>query len=163
MLWLGSEAAASSQQCVPLQHLRLLRDELQPLAAQRGQHIELAAQGEATWPGPGDALEAVLGNLLLNAIQHGGRGRIQLRVDDAGIVLRNPLAEDAPPHGFGLGLDLAGRLCRRCGWKLDVERGDGEIRHRLRRIGDGGGAGLPATEAPGPPSDQDQGVARNLG
>lgn len=163
VLWLGSEAAPSEQRCVPLQHLRLLRDELQPLAAQRGQHIELDVQAEATWPGPGEALEAVLGNLLLNAIQHGARGRIHLRVDEAAIDLRNPLPDEAPPQGFGLGLELASRLCRRCGWQLDIARGEGEIHHRLRPLGQGSGLGWPAPEALAPTSDPDQGAARDLG
>lgn len=163
VLWLGSEAAPSTQRCVPLQHVQRLCDELQPLAAQRGQHIELDAHAEATWPGPGEALEAGLGNLLLNAIQHGARGRIHLRVDEAAIDLRNPLPDEAPPQGFGLGLELASRLCRRCGWQLDIARGEGEIHHRLRPLGQGSGLGWPAPEALAPTSDPDQGAARDLG
>lgn len=163
VLWLGSEAAASAQHCVPLQHLRRLCDELQPLAAQRGQQVELDGQDEAIWPGPGEALEAVFGNLLLNAIQHGGRGRILVTLAADAIVVHNPLAAETPPQGFGLGLELATRLCLRCGWRLEAVADGGLMRHRLYVGGDPVGAGLPKHEAPSPKTDPDQGVVRDLG
>jgi len=104
--------------------------EFLPLATSRSQRLQLDVADNLHWQAPREIVEAVLGNLLLNAIQHGGEGTITLAVDMHAMVLRNP---SAPAHGsdsgFGFGLQIVERLCVRCGWQLRRSEADGMVEH----------------------------------
>ena len=69
-------------------------------------------------------------NLLLNAIQHGDAGVIELEADGAALVVRNPVAAEAT-SGFGMGMTIAQRLAARIGWRLDFECGHTDACCRL--------------------------------
>jgi signal transduction histidine kinase len=106
--------------------LRALADEFEPLAARRNQRISIEADAELSWRLPLAAIEAVLGNVLMNAIQHGAPGAIRIVLDGSGIALHNRCELDDARSGFGLGLELARRLLARIGWVLQLERSDGD-------------------------------------
>jgi signal transduction histidine kinase len=125
VLWLASDAdaGACSTTIGPLIDALVL--EFAPLAASRAQSLRCAADEGLQWTGPSEVLEAVLANLVLNAIQHGGSGEVQVAASSAAITVRNRRDPSRSTGGFGLGLRLVGRLCERCGWQLQrLDHGD---------------------------------------
>lgn len=125
VLWLASDAAAAQVASCQVRPLAdALAAELAPMAAARGQDI--CIRGIARWPLPEEVAETVLANLLLNAIQHGGAGRIDIAIADAGLELANPVDDNAAGSGFGIGLQVVRRLLGRFGWT--VRRDDGATR-----------------------------------
>jgi len=119
VLWLGeSTPVAEPLPIAPI--LRTLADEFAPLAAQRGQTICIDAPSDPSWALPTAAIEAVLVNLLVNAIQHGAPGAIVITTAAESIEIRNATDEDATQPGFGLGLELARRLLARTEWTLEA-------------------------------------------
>jgi signal transduction histidine kinase len=119
VLWLGeSTPVAEPQPIAPI--LRSLAVEFAPLAARRGQTIRIEAHGDPSWPLPTAAVEAVLVNLLVNAIQHGAPGAIVITTATERIEIRNATDGDATQPGFGLGLELARRLLGRVAWTLEA-------------------------------------------
>ncbi len=122
VLWLSSDAAAA-RECVPAASVvEQLVEEFRPLAVVRGQSFVLKIAPQLHWQGPCEVIDTLLANLLLNAIQHGGAGVIELEVDEVMLALRNPAAAQATP-GFGMGLTIAQRLAARIGWRLEFECG----------------------------------------
>jgi signal transduction histidine kinase len=124
VLWFASDTAtAPDDGCAVRPLVDALAAELAPMAAARGQDI--VVRGQARWPLPGEVAETVLANLLLNAIQHGGAGRIDIAIDERGLELANPVAGHAT-GGFGIGLQVVQRLLGRFGWT--IRRDDGATR-----------------------------------
>lgn len=146
VLWLSAEtSAAAIPPCLLRPLVEALLDEFAPLAESRDQRLEVYIDGDPQWPLPGEVIETVLANLLLNAIQHGGAGVIRVAVDDAAANMDNPAGSAGTDTGFalrenrfatrenhfatrenrfGLGLQLVERLLQRFGWR--VSRVDGE-------------------------------------
>lgn len=130
VLWLGeSTPLAHTIQVVPI--LRALAEEFAPLAECRGQHVHVEHDADLGWALPPEVVEAVLGNLLINAIQHGAPGAIRIVQGDGVIAFHNACGGGDPQPGFGLGLELARRLLVRIGWRLQMERSAGEVVVRL--------------------------------
>lgn len=115
-------------------HQHLMRDKDLRL------EIELFARGEVIAPLP--IVQAAIGNLLRNAIEHSDRGCIRLRLEaPATVVIEDPghgmtpeeisaiyakLARGAGGRdGGGIGLELISRLCDHLGWKLDIASDEG--------------------------------------
>jgi signal transduction histidine kinase len=121
VLWLGESSPAAEPVEVGA-CLRALCEELAPLAAQRDQRFTLQLDAALHWPLPIAAVEAVLGNLLLNAIQHGALGLIELRAHAHGLDIGNACPQQSDSAGFGLGLELSRRLLARIGWSLQLSR-----------------------------------------
>jgi signal transduction histidine kinase len=145
VLWLGeSTPVAEALEVAPI--LLTLVDEFGPLAAGRGQCIELGGDADVRWALPPAGIEAVLGNLLLNAIQHGAPGAIDIRVGDARIAFRNATREGESHSGFGLGLELARRLLAKIEWTLEARFDDQSAELILRPLP------TPASEALDPSS-----------
>lgn len=81
-------------------------------------------------------VQAAIGNLLRNAIEHSDRGVVSIALQaDATVVIQDPghgmtpeeisaiyarLARDSAREGGGIGLDLIARLCEHLGWTLDI-------------------------------------------
>jgi len=123
VLWLGESAPVTKPEPIaPI--LRALAEEFTPLAARRGQTLCIAAHADPSWALPPAAIEAVLGNLLINAIQHGAPGDIAIRVAAERIEIVNVTGDDEAQPGFGLGLELARRLLARMEWTLEARFGD---------------------------------------
>lgn len=125
ILWLSSQAPVPTEaHCAPARLIAGLVEEFAPLAQARGQVLRVHAPPDLAWPLPAEVAECVLSNGLLNAIQHGGAGEVELRADASGLALRNPLG-DSPGGGFGLGLSLVERLLDRFGGSLSREEREG--------------------------------------
>lgn len=86
---------------------------------------------------PLQIVQAAIGNLLRNAIEHSDRGEITIRLEaPATVVIDDPGHGMTPEeisaiyarlargggerHGGGIGLDLISRLCEHLGWQLDI-------------------------------------------
>ena len=121
ILWLGSDATLPQERIHATTRVAELVRELQPLAAVRGQSVELRISSALYWEAPWDVVETLLANLLLNAIQHGGEGIIVLEADDTALALSNPHATTSV-DGFGLGLRIVERLAARIGWEVALVR-----------------------------------------
>ncbi|KFL36528.1 sensor histidine kinase [Arenimonas donghaensis] len=129
VLWLASDAEPPADaRCGVRKVLDGLVEEFAPLAQGRGQTLELACAGDLHWALPGEVAETVVANGLLNAIQHGGAGRISLQANPTGLVIENPRPAEASTSGFGLGLSLSARLLARFGWTLERTEPDGRVR-----------------------------------
>lgn len=124
VLWLGESAPADERADIGA-IARTLADEFAPLAAQRRQAIACTVLADLSWPMPGAAAEALLSNLLLNAIQHGSPGTIETTVNADAVVVTNAYTADDRQPGHGLGLELARRIATRIGWALSVTALDG--------------------------------------
>lgn len=94
-----------------------------------GARIELVRGGDALVEGSERLARILIGNVIGNALHHGD-GRVRLEVDGAQLVVKNATASRAagePRDGFGFGLQIAGELCARFGWRLDARDGTGEF------------------------------------
>jgi len=126
-----SAVPAAARRTHAVSALQELVDELQPLAAARMQSFRLHAAPALQWEAPREAVETLLANLLLNAVQHGGAGMIEVEADATHLTICNPpTTADAP--GFGLGLDIARRLAARMGWLLEMRASDQRVCCELR-------------------------------
>jgi signal transduction histidine kinase len=130
VLWLG-EPSSTTESADVVVVARTLADEFAPLAAQRRQVITCAVQEPLHWPLPAAAAEALLSNLLLNAIQHGSAGPIAVSIAADAVVVDNACTADSARPGHGLGLELARRIATRIGWSVSAEARDG---HHVTRI-----------------------------
>jgi signal transduction histidine kinase len=136
----------------PVELGRLLGDCVEawrPAATVRGAELRLVAEGEARVLAERLRLAQAAGNLIANAIEHGGgtvevrlrseRGRVRVEVVDGGAGLPAPLAEltrrragrlawlRAPdPHGHGLAITAA--VARSHGGRLECAPGPGGAR-----------------------------------
>ncbi len=126
VLWLAREPASEPPgPCDVPALLQQASEEFAPLAAGRGQRLQVAAAGPLQWALPTDVAETVLGNLLLNAVQHGGPGVVEVHADGTGLTVVNPPGTEPTLAGFGLGLRLSQRLLERFGWRLQQDRPPG--------------------------------------
>ena len=130
-LFIGAETEVCGQTELSVFHIwNDLRTEVTPLAQKRGLHIEKAAGTEPHVVAPRHAVEAVLANLLGNAISHGAPGAIHLLGDAESLAIRNRVAEDPTP-GFGLGLTIVQRLIARLGWTMESFTKDSNFEVRI--------------------------------
>lgn len=117
VLWLGESTPDAAP--LPIEDCaRTLVDEFAPLARRRAQTLRIEMTESPQWPLPAAAVEAVLGNLLMNAIQHGAPGEIRLVLAAQSLEIRNACEAGSTQPGFGLGLELARRLLAPIGWSL---------------------------------------------
>ncbi|RTQ99176.1 ATP-binding protein [Halomonas nitroreducens] len=141
------EAGAAGQRVDLLHETREALAELMPLAADRGQDIQLDADEHSDWTltaEPG-AIATLLQNLVGNALQHSPQGArvrvslsasphlLDLTVDDQGSGI--PTAQRAqvlerfhragPGAGAGLGLSIVDRLVQRHGGHLELDEAPG--------------------------------------
>lgn len=98
--------------------------------------VEVRVPADATLPVPGPVLHIVLSNLIGNAFAHSDAGEVRIDVERASLRIANhghpidpglkaslhePFAKRAGSEGFGLGLTIVSRLCRRHGLALEIE------------------------------------------
>ncbi|WP_018717394.1 sensor histidine kinase [Arhodomonas aquaeolei] len=108
------------------------------LAADAGIPVDWEVIARATLAAPEVAIRAVAENLIRNAVQHTRNGYVRVRlyrdrlsVEDSGvgipaeeierIRLRGVRGSNTLSRGSGLGLSIAERLCRRFGWRIDID------------------------------------------
>lgn len=120
ILWLASDAVVGDEAELPAQPVvAALVAELQPLARAKGQTLTFTGNSEASWHCPREPVETLIANLMLNAIQHGGAGIVEISLDTDTLTIRNPLA-GRDTAGFGVGLQVVRRLVERLGWSLEL-------------------------------------------
>jgi len=114
-------------------HLHLTRDKALTIA--------LAPPPPCTIHAPLPIVQAAIGNLLRNAIEHSDRGEITVRLElPAKVVIVDPghgmtpeeisaiyarIARGGGDRGDGIGLDLISRLCEHLGWQLQIDSDHG--------------------------------------
>lgn len=152
LLWLSREDAAAS---MPQEDLAaLVQDLLQSLSDQVARKpIALEFRNLATYPHPvaKGMASSVVGNLVINAINHTDQGRItvtlrddELEVHDTGHGIP---AEDIThiferryrgslSRGQGLGLYIVKRICRHLSWEVSVSSTPGVGTRFVIRFGD---------------------------
>lgn len=130
VLWLGDTTPSVEPAPVdPI--LKTLVDEFTTLAERRGLSIRTDVDPALSWALPVAAIEAVIGNLLLNAIQHGAPGVIGVSGNADALTIRNPANDRDASPGFGLGIELARRLLAGINWHLEIGAEAGDIVVRL--------------------------------
>ena len=103
--------------------------------------LDITALSSCEILAPLPIVQAAIGNLLRNAIEHSDRGRITIRLETpATVVIDDPghgmtpeeiariyarVARGGGRDGGGIGLDLISRLCEHLGWQLDIASDEG--------------------------------------
>ena len=91
--------------------------------------LSLTGQGSATVPAA--AARIVLSNLVRNAFQYTHDGEVRIAIEPTQVTVENTSlrASEAEPeddaYGFGLGLELVGRICKRLDWTFDTKESPG--------------------------------------
>ena len=117
-------------------HRHLTRDKALTITLAPMPHIEIVA--------PLPIVQAAIGNLLRNAIEHSDRGEIRIRLEaPATVVIEDPGhgmtpeeisaiyarmargADSDRDRGGGIGLELISRLCEHLGWRLSLASDEG--------------------------------------
>lgn len=130
-LWLAREPATTpaglDRECFTLGALVAALVSERRTVAGAGAKLELTRGADALVDGSERLARIVLGNVLGNALSHGG-GAVELEVDGARLVVRNAARADesrSSAEGFGFGLQIARDLCTRFGWRLETREHDG--------------------------------------
>lgn len=116
-------------------------DDHRHLTRDKDLQIDIAALPPCEVIAPLPIVQAAIGNLLRNAIEHSDRGRIRIRLESpATVVIEDPghgmtpeeiaaiyakVARGGGRDGGGIGLDLISRLCEHLGWSLDIASDEG--------------------------------------
>ena len=74
---------------------------------------------------PETMARVLLANMLKNALFHGGPGPIEVTIDSCFLEVRNSLPEQPSPRGYGLGTQIAQRICARFHWQFSLKISDG--------------------------------------
>lgn len=81
---------------------------------------------------PATMLHVLLGNMLKNALFHGGAGPITVRIAPDVLEMRNAVPEEPSRSGFGLGRQIADRICEQLGWTFSLDVGSADAIARVR-------------------------------
>lgn len=94
--------------------------------------VEIEHPGNPQVCGHQQAFAIAVNNLVRNAFEHthAGQGPIVIRIQQHELLITNQLnrdgkgsdmpGEEAPSHGYGLGLGIVQRLCERHGWMFSL-------------------------------------------
>ncbi|MDF1592471.1 MAG: HAMP domain-containing sensor histidine kinase [Desulfobacterales bacterium] len=137
-LWLAREEAALApdQATAVLPVLKEAIEQNQHLFSQKPIEIEFIVRAAPVLNVSAPALKVVVINLVQNAFQYTAAGNITVEVDTDRVTVADTgkgiedsqLASVKQPHfrgdespGFGLGLAIVSRLCKRFGWQFDID------------------------------------------
>ena len=158
VLWLSEQADRNSHATSHIEQiLEGLREEFSPLlhttkqtlSISREPHhaLDLAINTSADvepvqWAMPAEIIETVLANVLLNAIQHGQSGDINIRYGMNALTITNPSApraqttakDDITTANFGMGLEITRRLLNRLGWTISHQQKDDRYRVEISNV-----------------------------
>jgi signal transduction histidine kinase len=73
---------------------------------------------------PATTVHVLVANMLKNAVFHGGPDCIEVIVEECGIEVRNGLPDTPSTGGYGLGTQIAHRICERFGWTFKLTVGE---------------------------------------
>jgi signal transduction histidine kinase len=127
-------------------------DDHRHLTREKDLQLEVASMAPCEIVAPLPIVQAAIGNLLRNAIEHSDRGRISIRLEaPATVVIEDPGHGMTPEEisaiyakmarggggrdGGGIGLDLISRLCEHLGWHLDIASHQGRGTTTTLRFG----------------------------
>lgn len=144
LLVLAKDPARLSQASEPVALDQLLPEIIEDhrhLTRDKALTIALGPMPACRITAPLPIVQAAIGNLLRNAIEHSDRGEISVRLETpATVVIVDPghgmspeeisaiyarLARGGGERSDGIGLDLISRLCEHLGWQLRIESGHG--------------------------------------
>lgn len=166
MLARDPERLASISEHVAVdQLLQVIVEDHQHLTARKALTLRLEPSPPCAVLAPPGILQAAVGNLLRNAIEHSDSGEIRVQLlPDGTVVIEDPghgmtpeqvsaiygrlarTGADAPMsngNGVGIGLDLLARLCEHMGWHLEFTSTPGTGTTTTLHLAD------PANRAPG--------------
>lgn len=93
-----------------------------------GGHLERAFHIQVHAPlvlaAPATMVHVLVANLLKNALFHGGPEPIDITLSADALVVRNSLQPTPSTSGFGLGCQIAHRICQRFGWQFSLTMTD---------------------------------------
>lgn len=69
-------------------------------------------------------VHVLMANMLKNALFHGGPGPINVVIDSHAVEVRNALPSHPAPQGYGLGTQIAHRICARFQWQFNLTIND---------------------------------------
>ena len=92
---------------------------------QRGQALIVDMQATLELDAPPTLAHVLIGNLLKNALFHGGPGPVRIVVRSESLEVRNSLRDEPGTPGFGLGCQIVRRICHHCGWSFDLRLANG--------------------------------------
>lgn len=117
-------ARQNPQPRAPLAIAELARDEIAALARDGINVPRISYMTDDTLhvPGNEELARAVIANLARNISSHSLDNMAEMRIDQRGLALYNRVGADASTQGFGLGLSIASRCCRKMGWSLRARK-----------------------------------------
>jgi len=135
-LWLAREESELKDSCPVEPVIQKVVNDYQYLIENKDITLEINMQYNKSLNVREEVLYITVTNLVRNAIQFTTRGTIIITLEEAFIEIRdtgegienNQLDSVTQTHikgkdsqGFGLGLSIVSRLCKRFGWKLDID------------------------------------------
>jgi len=140
-LWLGREDVFEhfEETCEVVPTVEKVIEQMRQLFVDKPVEIELNAEEEPVLTVPPPLFQAVIANLVMNAFQSTREGKIIISVCHDRIAISDTgdgiAACDLPAiteawvrgdnsHGFGLGLAIVEKVCRRFGWHFEIESDD---------------------------------------
>jgi signal transduction histidine kinase len=125
-LWLASERVRSPQDTCTVAALNKLVGTVATVFSSTEIAVTTTLPAEFEYPIPRSVMAVCVRNLLLNAITHGGSGRIDFIAQRNQISIRNPVGElSAGEPSFGIGLTIVQRLCERFNCELSIGQQSG--------------------------------------
>jgi len=106
--------------CIDAAWVQALYQHLRGGAA--GPVLAITESGALLAAAPDTVLHVLVGNLLKNAVFHGGPDTIQVLIEPDRLQVRNQVLDSAAA-GHGLGCQIAERICQRFGWQFSLLRG----------------------------------------
>lgn len=122
-LWLSKEESWGGS-CNVDSVLQDVEYELKPMLDSRNKQLVIHSLPEQKLAMPEDVLGVVLINLLTNAVNYATNSLITLNVNMESIEISNQYQLETEQKGFGLGLDIAKKLCRRFDYKMKFAKND---------------------------------------
>ena len=133
-----SESKLSTSSMVLNDLLREMLDQTCMAVGKETVEVGIKARGLLEVDAPERVLAIVFTNLLRNALTYTERGRVDVLIDQRGVVVRDTgcgmgeadlehmfepfyRGHDRSNEGYGLGLAIVRRLCNRFGWDLSAE------------------------------------------
>jgi signal transduction histidine kinase len=125
--------------CVVSEVLNQVVESHRHMTKQKHVGLKLDIQARNTLPVQCTLLRVVLANLFRNALAHSERGTVSVLLDDHGVSIKDT-GTGIPGEqiqrifdryysrstgGEGIGLSLVERICRRYGWRIDIDSHEG--------------------------------------
>lgn len=138
LLWLAREEAVIETKniCDAVPVIKETVEHHRRLFTEKPVEIEYIIEGNPQLKAPAAILKIVVANLIQNAFHHTTEGKVtvhicneRLTVTDSGAGIADcelqsvtePFVRGRNSQGFGLGLAIVNRLCRRFNWQFEIE------------------------------------------